>query len=274
MTGHDDPTGDAAGGRVRVLVPIEILRGESIPESVLDLLAHVEVVLLGYHVIPEQTAVEQAQEQFEAKARGELATWESQLVDRGGRAETRLVFTHDAEQTFERIAIETASDAILLLNPAPTVERVLVPLRGEVNVDRIASIVAAVIPTEGVEVVLFHATADQEAMGAGEALLDRAAATIAAAGVDPTELTRQVVVTDEPQAALFDAADGVDLVVMGEDRPSVSELIFGETFQRVAELSLGPVLVVRRLEEGRPGPIRAQLDRGRDRLDRGGDRST
>ena len=274
MTGHDDPTGDAAGGRVRVLVPIEILRGESIPESVLDLLARVEIVLLGYHVIPEQTAVEQAQEQFEAKARGELASWESQLVGRGGRVETRLVFTHDAEQTFERIAIETASDAILLLNPAPAIERVLVPLRGEVNVDRIARIVAAVIPTTGVEVVLFHATADQEAAGTGEALLDRAASTIAAAGLDPTELTRQVVVTDEPQAALFAAADDVDVVVMGEDRPSVSELIFGETFQRVAEMSLGPVFVVRRLDTDRLGPIRERLDRGRDRLDRGRDRST
>ncbi|MFW6384989.1 MAG: universal stress protein, partial [Halodesulfurarchaeum sp.] len=45
--------------RPNVLVPIRVLEGESIPEGVPELLANAHVVLLGYHVVPDQTAAGQ-----------------------------------------------------------------------------------------------------------------------------------------------------------------------------------------------------------------------
>ena len=54
--------------RPSILVPIRVLEGESIADGVPELLADAHVVLLGYHVIPDQTAPGQAQMQFEERA--------------------------------------------------------------------------------------------------------------------------------------------------------------------------------------------------------------
>ncbi len=54
--------------RPSVLVPLRVLEGESVPEGVPDLLGDAHVVLLGYHVLPEQTAPGQARMQFEDRA--------------------------------------------------------------------------------------------------------------------------------------------------------------------------------------------------------------
>ncbi|MGM0605322.1 MAG: universal stress protein [Halobacteriota archaeon] len=270
---------------VRVLVPIAILEGEAIPESVIDILGSVDVVLLGYHVIPDQTATAQAHEQFQEKANAELREWADQFETGDGDVETHLVFTHDRDQTIERIAVETETDSILRLNPAPAIDRVLIPIRGEINLDRICEIAARVTADTDTELVVFHAAADegtredkdaqegrdsQEGSDAQERsdtqkgndaqegsdarenetpLLDRVESRLEAAGVDPTRITQQLVVTDEPIDALLSAADEVDFVIMGEDKPSIRELVFGETSERVAESSIGPVLVVRRLVE-------------------------
>jgi len=64
--------------RPAVLVPIRVLEGESIPEGVPELLADAHVVLLGYHVVPDQTATGQARMQFEV--------WNNAIMELGGVA--------------------------------------------------------------------------------------------------------------------------------------------------------------------------------------------
>lgn len=44
----------------RVLVPLKILEGASVPPGLIDLLGTVDVTVLGYHVLPEQTTPDQA----------------------------------------------------------------------------------------------------------------------------------------------------------------------------------------------------------------------
>ena len=66
--------------RPSILVPIRVLEGESVPEGVPELLAHAHVVLLGYHVIPEQTAPGQARMQFEDRATERLDKYETSIT--------------------------------------------------------------------------------------------------------------------------------------------------------------------------------------------------
>jgi hypothetical protein len=49
-------------------VPVAILKGETVPDAVVELLSTLPVVVLGYHVLPEQTAPGQARMQFEDQA--------------------------------------------------------------------------------------------------------------------------------------------------------------------------------------------------------------
>ncbi|PSO55661.1 MAG: hypothetical protein BRC31_00410, partial [Actinobacteria bacterium QS_5_72_10] len=44
-----------------------------------------------------------------------------------------LVFTEDRQDTIDRVADQHGCDAVLLPGEAGTVERILVPLRGDVN---------------------------------------------------------------------------------------------------------------------------------------------
>lgn len=230
----------------RVLIPVEILRGEAVPDAVVETFATVPVVLLGYHKVPEQTAPGQARLQFESKAQAELSELESVFESAGGDVATRLVFTHKPMKTFERIAVELECDSILLLNPAPRLERVLVPIRGDVNVDHIARLVGHVMADTPAEVTLLHVAPDESARRAGADVLETAGRILRETGVPEPRIERRVVVDDSPLEVILDAANDHDLAVLGEDRPSLGDVIFGDTSERVADGAVCPVLVVRR----------------------------
>jgi nucleotide-binding universal stress UspA family protein len=229
-----------------VLVPVEVLEGETVPESVSDLLGTLPVVVLGYHVLPEQTAPGQARLQFEEQAQTKLDDLASAFREAGGECETRLVFTHDEEQTLDRVAEETGSGALLVPNPAPPVERILVPLGGAVDVERIIAFVASLIGGRAIDVTLFHVTGDDAGVEAGREILDGAATRLGELGVPADAVTTDIVVSERPIQAISAAAVDHHTVVMGESQPSLRSFLFGEASEQVADKSLGPVIVVRR----------------------------
>jgi len=102
--------------RPSILVPVRVLEGESIPEGVPELLANAHVVVLGYHVVPDQTATGQAQIQFEERARKRLDKYEAIFEDAGATVERRLVFTHDGQKTIDRMITEYDALAVLVPN--------------------------------------------------------------------------------------------------------------------------------------------------------------
>ncbi|KAB1189917.1 universal stress protein [Haloferax sp. MBLA0076] len=232
--------------QIRVLVPVAILKGQVIPDQVVRLLSRSAVVLLGYHEIPEQTAPEQAREQFEAKAREELQELVDAFESRGTTVETRLVFTHDESQTIERIATEAGCDAVLLSNPAPTIDRIIVPIKEKINLESIAQVVAGVSREQEVEITLFHAVDDESDVPDGELLLSEVSDELTVLGIRSDQLSRVVAVAENPLQALIEASHDHDVVVMGEEEPTIRGRLFGETSDRVAEQTVGPVLVVRR----------------------------
>jgi nucleotide-binding universal stress UspA family protein len=230
----------------RVLVPVEILEGETIPDAVVDLLATLPAVILGYHVVPEQTAPGQARMQFEERAQAKLDDLATAFTEAGGNAETRLVFTHDEEQTLDRVAGETGCGAILVPNPAADVTRLLVPLRGEVDVARVTAFVSALIDDREVAVTLSHVAENEARVEAGRSMVEDAAARLREAGIPAGAIATEVTVSGTPVEAIATTATDHDAVVMGESEPSLGSFLFGGKSERVAARSLGPVVVVRR----------------------------
>lgn len=233
----------------RVLVPVAVLEGETVPESVVDLLSTCRVVVLGYHVLPEQTAPGQARLQFEERAQTKLDDLAASVRDTGAEAETRLVFTHDEEQTIDRVADETDSDAIVLPNPAPEIGRLLVPIGGTLDVARVAAFVAALIDDRDISVTLLHVSAESDEADAGQSLLDDAAAQLRDRGIPDAAIATERATSGAPIQTIADAATDHDAVVMGESGLSLRSLVFGEASERVAASSLGPVIVVRQPTE-------------------------
>jgi len=229
----------------RVLIPVDVLEGESVPETIVDAFASIPVVLLGYREIPDQTSPEQARDEYGDRARADLEELRTVFEDAGCDVTSRLVFTHDRLQTFERVAVEDACDAVLILNPAPILETVLVALRGDVNVDHIARLLATILADTTLELTLFHVAPDDAQKAAGTALLETARSELVAAGVDDDRIDSTVVVDDSPTAAIVEASADHDLLVAGESRPSIRRAIFRDRAKRLARRTVDPVVVIR-----------------------------
>ena len=226
-----------------VLVPVAVLEGESVSLGLMNLLGTMDVTVLGYHVLPEQTPPDQARLQYEERATEALADVAEEFRQAGGDADHRLVFTHDREKTIQRVADETGSRAYAIAGATGAVDRLLVPLTGEVTAERILSFVADLVGDRPIGVTLLLAT-DEETSGTRESL-DEAATILSDRGID---VRTELAVDGAPLGALVEAVAGHDAVVMGERAPSLRSFVFGEEAERVAAETVGPVLVVRRDE--------------------------
>lgn len=223
-------------------MPLAVLEGESVAYGLMDLLGTMDVTVLGYHVLPEQTPPDQAREQYEERALSGLEDTTEEFRKAGGAADSRLVFTHDRHQSIERVADEVDARAYAINGVTGEVDRLLVPLSGDVAVDRILEFVTELVGDRDIAVTLFLAS---EADDAGD-LLQRSAQQLRDDGL---EVTTERVVSDRPFEVLVEAVPDHDAVVVGEAAPSLSEFLLGNESERLAAASVGPVLVVRRETE-------------------------
>ncbi|WP_152042464.1 universal stress protein [Salinigranum salinum] len=230
--------------RPRILVPLRVLEGESIPEGVPELLTNGHVVLLGYHVVPDQTATGQARAQFEDQATRRLNDLTSILEHAGATVESQLVFTHDGQTTIDRIADERDCLAVLIPNATRPLENVLVAIRGIVGIDRFVRLVSGLFATTDVNVTLYHVAEEDETDADVETLLDGAATRLSDEGVSSDAIDIQISREGTPQEMIVDDSQNYDTIVMGESDPSVTTFLFGMTADQVAKQFLGPVFVI------------------------------
>lgn len=232
--------------RPSVLVPIRVLEGESLPEGVPKFLANAHVVLLGYHVIPDQTAPGQARMQFEDRANDKLETFEDAFVDAGATVERRLVFTHEGQKTIDRQIREHDCLAVLVPNAITDPENVLVAVRGTVGLDRLARVVGGLFDDADVGITLYHVVGEAETDEDVEMLLDGLRDRLVELGVAEGRIDTRTDTADKPLGAIVETAEGFDAVVMGESDPTLSTFVFGMRAEKVADRFLGPVLIVQR----------------------------
>ncbi|MXR22490.1 universal stress protein [Halobacterium bonnevillei] len=270
--------------RPTVLVPIRVLEGESIPEGVPELLANAHVVLLGYHVVPDQTATDQASTQFGDQATGRLDDYAEMLEDAGATVDAQVVFTHDGDQTINRTSDEHDCLAVLIPNATQPIENVLVAVRGIVGIDRFVRLISGLFaPGDGqgisarvrsalsskqvrspeVNITLYHVADEDETDEDVETLLDAVATRLAEEGVSEDAIDTQITRGGSPQEEIVETADDYDTVIMGESDPSVKTFLFGMRADQVAKQFLGPVIVI---QHGEPvGDEDDQQDANEDR---------
>ncbi|SDY68958.1 universal stress protein [Halopenitus persicus] len=251
-----DPSADQPD-RPTVLYPIQVLEGESLPVGIADVLANAHVVLAGYHVIPEQTAADQAREQFGERAMAKLEEFAATLADAGATVDVHLVFTHEAQTTIDRLIYEHGSLAVLVPNGADALESVLLAVRGEVGLERNARLAAGLFASTDATLTLYHAIGGDETEAEGESLLDSTVTALVDRGVRPEAIDTILDRPDAPFDAIARHAADHDAVVMGETDPSVTTFVFGMPAEQIAERFLGPVFVVQR---ERPGEEQSAAD--------------
>lgn len=228
----------------RVLVPFKVLEGETVSQGLVEFLGGAHVVLVGYHEVPDQTAPGQARMSFGDRAQDRLDEMASAFLDAGAAVDSRLVFTHDPEQTLRRVAEEVDAEALVHNSPVVSVEDVLFVCYDRVDPERLGTVGATLLSgREGSVTVLEVADADDES-----GMAETAGTALEAGGVDPDRISRRRTETSDAVEAITAAAQEVDAVFLGERAPSfdklVSEAVFGDFEERIATESLTAVVEV------------------------------
>lgn len=229
-----------------MIVPVEILEGDVIPDALIEFLSTVPIVLMGYHEIPEQTLTEQARDEYGERATEELAALAEAFESYGGAVETELVFTHDPAKTIQRVADGIDRGVILRPNPVQTIEQVIVAVRRADLVPAITATAAALVGPTDTSITLLYATTADENEESGRRVLTGMTTTLEEAGIPKQRLTQRVEPAGDVETVLLDASSEHDLIVLGEDDPGIMQWLFGTATERVAEQTLSPVLVVQR----------------------------
>ncbi|WP_331236043.1 universal stress protein [Natronorarus salvus] len=228
------------------LVPVSVREDVTLPSVVYDLVGSLRVVLLGTYQVPEQTPPEQARENFEEVARERLEALAEGFSDRGTEVEPLLVFTPDRAETVDRVTVERECGSVLFPGVAESLERVLVPVRSETNLERILEVVARIANGTTTTITLFHVSGEDEEEGEADLLLRGARARLVSAGVPPGSIDLRTERSEEPIATILAATEEADAVVIGETKPSLRTMVFGDVPMRIVEEALCPVIVVRR----------------------------
>jgi len=232
----------------RILVPFELPDAEPLPSALVSDLGSMAVVVLGHYGLPEQTPPEAARTQFEAGAQAELDDLARPFREAGASVTTRLVFGKTRAKTIDRVAVDENCDVVLTTGRADRIERVLVALRGETNLEKILSFVGDLLGEGDASVTLFHAIADGEDYREGQSLLDAAADRLVDAGIDRDRIDRRLTEGGDARAKIVEFGGAFDVLVLGESEPSIRERIIGDLLSRITGETDDPAFVVRNVD--------------------------
>lgn len=228
----------------RVLIPFELPEPDTVAPVVIDLLGDIDVVLMGHFQLPEQTPTAVGRDQFEAEAQAELDDLAADFEDVSGSVTTRLVFGKARAKAIDRMAIEEECNVVLTPGHVEAIDRILVPLRGEDNLDRIVSFVGELVEDTDASVTLFHAIS-QDDRQPGKVILNHAYERLVDTGVDRNRIDFRLSEDGDPRQEIVSLGDDYDVLVLGETEPSLRERILGELLGQVTAETDDPTLVVR-----------------------------
>lgn len=236
-------TGDST-----ILVPIDLSTTDPADKALPRLLRPVDVVVLGYYPVPKQTAPAHLRDEHETDASARLDAVVAEFANSDHAVEGVLVFTKDRAETIDRVADQHDCDAVLVPGEADTVERILVPLRGDVNLDRIVSLVGDLVRASDASVTLFHSSAEDTDSSQGEFILRGAADRLSEEGVDRDRVDWTLSEGGTLRRQIIELAADYDLLILGETEPSLRDRIIGTVLTPILDEIDKPAIVVRDIE--------------------------
>ena len=237
------------GGDSTILVPVDVSGDDRPAQPLIDLCRSVDVVLLGYYPVPDQVAPAQLRQDHESDATAALEKTADAFRASGIDVTEALVFTHDRGDTIDRIANEYSCDAVLALGEAERIETVLVPVRGDTNLERIVSLLAGVMRMSGASITFFHSVAENSDPSHGEFLVRGAVDRLDEAGIDRERVDWQLSDEESPNDEIIELAREYDLLALGETKPSLRERILGTVPSRIVDEVDKPAFIVRNVDQ-------------------------
>jgi len=176
---------------------------------------HAELVVVGYSVVGEQQTA--------------------------GRGRDERVF----DRVMYRVARGAGIDLIVTKFRRPTVGSIMVPVLGGLNLSLTGMILRSLLAADDaavrfVRAVEPHADAEKQQQD-----LERVLAEYDLLALGDAE----IISASDPEAALVKRADEHDLAIIGAERPTIADTIFGNMAERVASEASCSVLLVRAMRK-------------------------
>lgn len=230
-------------------MPIDISAGNLPVQPLTHLCRSVDVVLLGYYPVPDQVAPAQLRQDHGSDATETLGEIADEFRTRDIDVTEELVFTHDRQDTIDRVADKYGCDAVLTPGEVRQIERVLVPLRGDTNLEQIVSLLVDIMRMTDVSITFFHSVVEDSDPSHGESLVRGAVDRLDEAGIDRERINWQLSDKPSPNDEIIELAREYDLLVLGETNPSLRERILGTVPSRVVDEVDKPSFIVRNIEK-------------------------
>lgn len=235
--------------RQTVLLPVVFPDPNRLEDAYFEGLDGFHVILMGYWVIPGGASPEVAREEHETDAEAVLYEMAAEFSRAGAKTDIQLHFgPGGAERTKlqDKILAETDPDGVMIPGRLTMPNNVLVPLRDDRNLTQILDFVTQFDRDQIFAIELYHVTADESGVEAGEEFLAEVEEMLLERGFSESDVQRTVEVAEDAGEAIARAADDHNVVIMGEtEEVPVEEHFFGPTFDRITDRTSTPVVVIR-----------------------------
>ncbi|MDX1585783.1 MAG: APC family permease [Balneolaceae bacterium] len=237
----------------RILVPVEVPEPTPLPAALLEVFQDLELLVLGYNIVPEQTSPEQSKEAFEEQASDALDSILEYVKDRNIDVEKNIVFTPELGQTVDRYIREKECHAVLTAKPISSVERLLVPLYSKDQINtRLATILHDLSLSSDLPVTLAILTSEEEEseeVEESEELERKAYTYLKRAGIPEGNIRSNRVDVAAISEAVSQLSSEDDVVILGESSTTDRDSFFNTLHEDIEEAVECPILVVLRENE-------------------------
>lgn len=235
--------------RQTVLVPVIFPEPNRLEDAYFEGLDGFHVILMGYWEIPGGANPETAREKHETEAEAILYEMAAKFSHAGAETDIQLHFGpagSEREELQDKILAETDPDGVMMPGKLSMPNNILVPLRDDRNLVPILDFLSQFDRDEIFAIELYHVTPDESGVEAGEELLAEVEEMLLERGFSESDVQRTVEVAAGPGDAIASAADDHNVVILGEtEELSDQERFFGPTFDRIAEQTSTPIVVIR-----------------------------
>lgn len=218
-----------------------------ISPPIVKTLAPADIVLLGYWPVPDQSSPQQLRDQFGDEARQSLGVVKQHLEDQRFEITTELQFTKNRDQLIDRVANSHDCTSVLFPGTVRSTppESILVLLKSDSDLDRIARTLATLFRDSSVDILLFHAVERGDDVEATEDVFREVTDNLETRGIHPDRIHWEQSDRGSRADSIVSEVAEHDLVVLGESEPSVRERIFGPVQSAIADRTERPSLTIR-----------------------------
>lgn len=232
----------------RILVPLAVPDPAPIPKSILKPFQSLELLILGYKEVPEQTSPEQSREKFGEEAETALEEIAEDLSAEGITTTTELIFTPEYAKSINRYIEEHNCHAVLTVRPLSSLQRLIVPIYHQ---DQISKRLATVLHDLSapyridIEVAVMDSEKDQtEDQHGPESLRWLISQQLELSGIPRKQINIQSSQVEDLPQAVKELTGDEDLVVLAESKAFERDRFFQNLHQRIANAVTCPLLVV------------------------------